>query len=92
MAGARKSSNPARSIAQIERFASGFKSVSFDDAAADIYGDIRAELERIGQPIGPNDLLIAAIALVHGLVLVTNNMRESTKVPQLICENWAAAS
>lgn len=91
MAGARKSSDPARSITQIERFASGCESVSFDDAAADIYGEIRADLERIGQPIGPNDLLIAAIALVHGLVLVTNNQREFTKVPQLICEDWAAS-
>jgi tRNA(fMet)-specific endonuclease VapC len=53
------------------------------------YGQIRAELEREGSPIGANDMLIAAHALTLGLTLVTNDAREFCRVPQLIVENWA---
>ena len=53
------------------------------------YGQIRAELERKGSPIGAYDMLIAAHALTLGLTLVTNDAREFRRVPQLIVENWA---
>jgi len=52
------------------------------------YGSIRAELASIGLPIGPNDLLIAAIAVAHHLRLVTHNVTEFSRVPQLILEDW----
>jgi tRNA(fMet)-specific endonuclease VapC len=52
------------------------------------YGSIRAHLERIGQPIGGNDLLIAAHARQLGLTLVTANTREFGRVPGLVLENW----
>ena len=53
------------------------------------YGEIRAALENVGQPIGHNDLLIAAQARALGLVVVTENMREFSRVPGLLVENWA---
>lgn len=52
------------------------------------YADIRNHLERIGTPIGPNDLLIAAHARALGWVLVTDNSREFERVPGLVVENW----
>lgn len=55
------------------------------------YADIRHTLERAGTPIGPNDLLIAAHARALGLTLVTDNVREFSRVPGLLVENWLAA-
>jgi tRNA(fMet)-specific endonuclease VapC len=52
------------------------------------YGLIRAKLEAAGEPIGLNDLLIAAHALALGLILVTDNEREFSKVEGLSVENW----
>jgi tRNA(fMet)-specific endonuclease VapC len=57
--------------------------------AARRYGALRAQLQRIGQPIGSNDLWIAAHALADDLTLVTNNEREFQRVPGLRVENWA---
>lgn len=57
--------------------------------AARRYAEIRAKLQRIGQPIGSNDLWIAAHALADDLTLVTNNEREFERVPGLRVENWA---
>ncbi|MBS1225356.1 MAG: putative nucleic acid-binding protein, contains domain [Proteobacteria bacterium] len=56
------------------------------------YADIRNTLERAGTPIGPNDLLIAAHARALGLMLVTDNVREFSRVPGLRVENWLAES
>ena len=60
----------------------------FDSKAASIYGRVRVALERQGQPIGPNDMLIAAHALSLGLVLVSDNVREFKRVRGLSLENW----
>ena len=60
----------------------------FDSKAASIYGRVRVALERQGQPIGPNDMLIAAHALSLGLVLVSDNVREFKRVRGLRLENW----
>ncbi len=54
------------------------------------YAEIRDTLERVGTPIGPNDLLIAAHARSLGLTLVTDNVREFSRVPGLLVENWLA--
>ena len=61
----------------------------FPDEAAEHYGSIRAELKIRGQIIGSNDMLIAAHALYLGLTLVTNNIREFSRIPGLKLENWA---
>jgi len=53
-----------------------------------LYGFIRRDLEMKGEPIGPNDLLIAAHALAHGLTVVTANKEEFSRVPDLTVENW----
>jgi len=60
----------------------------YDDKAAWHYGNIRAVLEKSGQPIGLNELHIAAHARSKGLTLVSNNLREFERVPGLLQENW----
>ena len=60
----------------------------FDTSAARRYGELRAELEREGTPIGDADMRIAAIALVHELKVVTGNERHFRRVPALVVENW----
>ena len=67
---------------------SRFASLPFDDAAAEEYGRIRAHLAGLGMPIGPNDLMIAAIALANRMTLVTSNTGEFSRVPGLQLENW----
>ncbi len=86
--GALRSHHPARNLAQVRIFASGFSSLAFDDRAADDYAKIRSDLATRGTPIGPNDLMIAAIALANGLALVTHNTIEFSRVIGLILEDW----
>ena len=62
--------------------------VDFNRDAAIIYGDIRAELEKNGTPIGSLDTLIATHALSLDITLVTNNLKEFNRVPGLKLENW----
>ena len=86
--GAEKSSQPASNLAVVEDFCSRLVVLPYTEKAAQHYGAIRAALEKIGQPIGVNDLHIAAHARSEGLVLVTNNEKEFAKVPALQIENW----
>jgi tRNA(fMet)-specific endonuclease VapC len=86
--GALRSSDPARSKRAVLRFLAPYVPVSFDVEAADHYADIRARLQAGGTPIGPNDLVIAATARAHGLVLVTHNTAEFARVPGLQLEDW----
>ena len=60
----------------------------FDVAAARRYGEVRAELERLGTPLGEADLRIGAIALSRGLTVVTGNVRHFQRIPELSVENW----
>ena len=62
-----------------------YESFPFDDAAARVYADIRDDLERKGQIIGPYDMQIAAIAVTHGATLITGNQEEFQRVPALKC-------
>ena len=86
--GVAKSQNPAETLARVTTFAGRLASLPFDDAAAERYGGVRAELERAGTLIGPNDLMIAAIALCRDLTLVTHNTGEFARVPGLRREDW----
>jgi tRNA(fMet)-specific endonuclease VapC len=86
--GARKSIHVAANLRLVDAFLEPFVFLPFDDRAADIYGSIRADLEREGRPIGPNDLLIAATALAHSLTLVTHNVSEFGRVPGLSIADW----
>ncbi len=86
--GSFRSSHPEENLIRVKRLLNRFKSVPFDDQAADVYGEIRAQLTGQGLIIGPNDLMIAATALVHGLTLVTHNTREFERVKGLLIEDW----
>lgn len=88
LAGALKSQFPERSQGQQQEFFNRFVSLPFDDAAVPHYASVRAYLEKRGMPIGSNDLLIAATALAHGLILVTHNTGEFGRVPGLTLEDW----
>ena len=86
--GASKSSRPERNRAALIQFTASLEVLSYDDAAAARYGPLRAELEARGTPIGSLDMLIAAHALSIGCTLVTNNLSEFGRVPDLKAENW----
>ncbi|NEQ68410.1 MAG: type II toxin-antitoxin system VapC family toxin [Symploca sp. SIO2D2] len=86
--GAYKSSRRDANLNLYELFFSQYISLPFDGNAAAIYGQIRTNLERLGTPIGPYDLQIAAIALANNLTLVTHNINEFSRVEQLKIEDW----
>jgi len=86
--GAEKSQYPEKTLHTVENFISRLVVLDYDYAAAGQYGDIRANLERKGTPIGVNDLHIAAHARSRGLIVVTNNLREFERVEGLRVENW----
>ena len=78
----------ARLTKQLGAVLSAIEVLPLKEPADRLYGVIRSELERIGLPIGHNDLLIAAHARAAGAILVTNNVGEFTRVPGLTVENW----
>ena len=86
--GALRSARPAHSLQILSEFSANFNSLAFDDQAAEAYGQIRAILAQRGALIGPNDLLIAAIALSNQAVLVTHNTGEFGRVPDLETVDW----
>ncbi|HMS07558.1 MAG TPA: tRNA(fMet)-specific endonuclease VapC [Burkholderiaceae bacterium] len=90
--GAEKSSHVSSNWSAIEDFCSRLEVLPYGAKAAQHYGAIRAALEKLGQPIGVNDLHIAGHARSEGLVLVTNNVSEFMRVPALEIENWVSAS
>ena len=87
--GAEKSNAPVRSLAVLEDFCSRLEVLPSGPKAAQHYGSIRSALEKRGQPIGVNDLYIAAHARSEGLTLVSNNLREFERVEALQLANWA---
>lgn len=86
--GVEKSSNPEKNQAALDQFLLPLTILEYDQAAAKEYGKIRRVLEKQGQPIGPLDMLIAAHARSLNLIVITNNVREFSKVPDLHLENW----
>jgi tRNA(fMet)-specific endonuclease VapC len=86
--GAEKSSRRLQNLRAIEQFSARLELLPFSAEAALHYGQIRAELERAGTPIGVHDMQIAAHARSEGLVVVTNNRREFDRVSGLVVENW----
>jgi tRNA(fMet)-specific endonuclease VapC len=83
-----KSNRPDQNQIALAEFLLPLEVVAFDESAADHYGDIRNHLEKSGDIIGSMDLLIAAHAGSLALTLITNNLRESRRVPGLRVENW----
>lgn len=74
---------------EIDDFASRLTVQPWDEHAAHHYGEIRAALERNGQPIGAMDMMIAAHARSLRATVVTNNLRHFQRVPDLLVDNWA---
>jgi tRNA(fMet)-specific endonuclease VapC len=89
---AEKSARPVENRHEVGRFASRLDVLSFDDAAAAHSAEIRATLERRGYPIGGYDLLIAGHARSRGLVVVTGNLGEFSRVDGLRAEDWLPAA
>lgn len=87
--GVAKSRRQAQNKESLVRFLRYFELLDFDQASAEHYGKIRASLEESGHPIGPMEVLIAAEAQAHGLIVVTDNVREFERVPNLTVENWS---
>jgi tRNA(fMet)-specific endonuclease VapC len=88
--GAAKSARPERNARRIADFLSGpIEILSFESGDAEEAGDIRAALERLGTPIGPYDVLVAAQVRRRDALLVTANAREFARVPRLKFEDWA---
>jgi tRNA(fMet)-specific endonuclease VapC len=86
--GVAKSMQSQRNRLALASFLIPFEVIDFDREAATDYGLIRAWLEKEGKPIGSMDMLLAAQARSRGIVLVTNNEKELSKVPGLQLENW----
>ncbi|MFO1195223.1 MAG: type II toxin-antitoxin system VapC family toxin [Rhodoferax sp.] len=86
--GAEKSSRVDQNLAVVEEFASLVEVLPYAGKASAHYGSIRHALEKLGRPIGLNDMHIAAHARSEGLTLVTNNLAEFERVPGLLVENW----
>jgi tRNA(fMet)-specific endonuclease VapC len=86
--GAERSSNPERNLNEIEGFAARLEVLPYDNGAAVHTGQVRAELAARGTPIGPYDQMIAGHARSMGLVVVTNNSKEFSRVDGLRLENW----
>lgn len=85
--GAARKGSP-RLTAQLEAILAALPVLPLEPPADEAYGRLRADLEAAGQPIGGNDLLIAAHALAAGLTVVTDNAREFGRVAGLAVENW----
>ncbi|MBP7334455.1 tRNA(fMet)-specific endonuclease VapC [Niveispirillum sp.] len=86
--GALNSAQPEAKRAHVEALAGRLEILSYDDAAADHFSSIKADLKQRGCLIGPYDVMIAAHARSLGLMLVTGNLREFRRVEGLRCENW----
>jgi len=86
--GARNSDHVDANLGRLKEFLAAFESLPFDDACADHYGIVRAQLRRGGQMIGPNDLLIATIALANDQTLITRNQQEFHRIPGLRVVSW----
>jgi tRNA(fMet)-specific endonuclease VapC len=86
--GAEKSARRADNLTAIEHFVARLDVLPFGVKAAAHYGQVRAELERAGTPCGPHDMQIGGHARSEGLIVVTNNLREFSRMPGIRTENW----
>jgi tRNA(fMet)-specific endonuclease VapC len=86
--GVSKSAQPEKNRAALDQFLLPLEVLSFDDISAECYGHVRATLESAGTPIGPLDTLIASHALSLSATVVTNNVREFSRVRGLRVQNW----
>lgn len=83
-----KGDRTPKRLAVIDAIRTSSELLTINSRVADTYAQLRTQLEQAGTPIGPNDTWIAAETLHHKLVLVTDNVREFSRVPGLKVENW----
>lgn len=86
--GVEKSSRPIQNQQALIRFLLPLNVLDFDVAAASEYGRVRTFLERHGLAIGPLDTLIGSHAMAQGLIVITSNVREFSRIPGLLVEDW----
>lgn len=86
--GAKKSKDYNKTIELYNKFLSIYDIVPFTEKETQVYGDIRAQLEKDGNVIGANDMLIAAIVMSHNGILVTHNTSEFSRIKGLKIEDW----
>jgi tRNA(fMet)-specific endonuclease VapC len=86
--GAEKSARHLENLQVVEQFSARLEVLPFPPKAAIHFGQIRADVERLGKPVGPLDMLIGAHARAEGLIIVTNNVREFQRLPGVRVENW----
>lgn len=85
--GVSKSTQQKKNKVRVDEFLVPFEVLAYDLEAADVYGDIRFQLEKMGTPIGAMNMLIAARALSRNLIVVTNNEKEFQCIRKLKVEN-----
>jgi tRNA(fMet)-specific endonuclease VapC len=78
----------SRLTAQLEAVLGALDVLVLEAPVDTVYGELRARLEQAGQPMGANDLLIAAHAVALGHTVVTDNEREFSRIDNLQVENW----
>lgn len=83
-----KSQNIEKNRIALIKFLSSIDILPYHDDCGIEYGKVRSFLEKSGTPIGPNDCLISAHALAENCILVTHNVREFRRVPNLMFEDW----
>jgi tRNA(fMet)-specific endonuclease VapC len=86
--GVEKSGRRQANVDTLQALIARLDVLPFHAKAAQHFGEIRAELERSGTPVGPFDMLIGAHARAEGLIVVTDNVREFERIPGLVVENW----
>ena len=87
--GVERSQQVQKNRQALEEFVLPLEIAAFDEAAAEVYGSVRAGLEQAGMPVGSMDMLIGAHALSLGVTLVTNNLREFKKIKNLKVVDWS---
>ncbi len=86
--GVSKSREREKNRQALVHFASAFDIIEFNDNDAEVFGLIRADLEKKGQVVGPYDMQIAAQSISRDFILVTNNTSEFSRIPNIKLENW----
>ena len=86
--GVYKSSNVSINKVRLEEFLMPLEVLAYDEKSSVIYGQIRSQLEKKGQIIGPYDMLIASHSISEGLILITNNEKEFKRIKKLKYKNW----
>lgn len=90
MYGARKSAHPEKNSATVIRISELFTPIDINKGIIEVFGELKAKLEKQGNRIDDMDLLIASTAIYMNMILVTNNKKHFSRIPDLVLEHWEA--